>query len=187
MFVTLVRAFVLTTYTVPSASMAPTLRSGDRILVDRLTPRWRGLQRGDVVVFDGAAFGTADRAYVKRVIGVGGDRVRCCDGRDRLTVNGRALAEPYLHRGDTSSQLRFDVEVPPGRLWVMGDHRSRSRDSRAYLGAPGGDAVAVDDVVGRVVAVTWPFPRAGGLPTYAAKTHRGALGALGSLGEGTTR
>lgn len=101
-------------------------------------------------VFDGAAFGAADRPYVTRVIGVGGDRVRCCDARHRFLVNGRSVAEPYLRQGDTPSE-------------------------------------PVDDVVGRVVAVTWPFPRAGGLPTYAAKTHRGALGAPGALGEGTTR
>jgi signal peptidase I len=186
----LVRAFVVTPFSIPSGSMRETLLVGDRIMVDRVTYRFRTVGRGDVVVFDGTdTFGAIPGAeppslrdqalraltfgltrsdetdYVKRVIGIGGDRVACCDERDRITVNGRALDErDYLFPGDAPSRLRFDIEVPDGRIWVMGDHRSDSRDSRAHLGDPGGGTVPVSDVVGRVVAVVWPADRIGGLP-----------------------
>lgn len=159
------RSYVAVPFTVPTRSMADTLRPGDRILVDRLGPHLVGIQRGDVVVFDGTdAFGAPGTDFVKRVIGVGGDRVTCCDRRGRLMVNGTALDErSYLRRGERASQLRFDIRVPEGRLWVMGDNRANSTDSRAHLGSPGGGTVAVDDLVGRVVGVMWPPSRIGTL------------------------
>lgn len=181
-----IRAVAVESFAVPSESMEPLLRPGDRILVSRFE-RGPSIQRGDVVVFDGtAAFGPTpstgsvlDRAtdvldsllgagggndYVKRVIGVPGDRVTCCDVDGRVTVNGVALSEPYLYPGDSPSELRFDVVVPANRVWVMGDHRSDSSDSRARLGQPGGGMVAVDDVVGRVWVRYWPPGRVGSVP-----------------------
>jgi signal peptidase I len=146
------------------------------------------VQRGDVVVFDGrgtfapepagtvasgplgrvaSAVGgflgvaPSERDFVKRVVGVGGDRVVCCDASGRLTVNGAALAEPYLKGGDSASDVGFDIVVPPGRLWLMGDHRSDSADSRAHLGDPGGGTVPTGRVVGKVVLTFWPVGHAG--------------------------
>jgi signal peptidase I len=169
----LLRAFVVQVYAIPSGSMEPLLEPGDRVVVrvgDR-EPR-----RGDVVVFDGRGvfvFGDdptparaaaehvagwlglplGDHHVVKRVVGVGGERVTCCDDDGRLTVDGEPLEEPYLFPGDEPSEVRFDVAVPAGTLWVLGDHRSASADSRAHLGDPRGGMVPVDHVVGRVVAV----------------------------------
>jgi len=179
--VVLVRAMLVQTFVIPSGSMEPTLRVGERVLVSPAITTLRGVHRGDVVVFDGSgvfdpltpppssALARAGRAvaaaagvpvgardYVKRVIGLPGDRVACCDDVGRLLVNGRPLDEPYLHPGDAASLMRFDVLVPQGRLWVMGDHRSASADSRAHLGDPGGGTVPLDRVVGLVVAVSWP-------------------------------
>ena len=105
---------------------------------------------------------------MKRVIGVGGDRVQCCDASGRLTVNGVPLDEPYLYPGDVPSRDAFDVVVPAGKLWVMGDHRSISQDSRAHLGDPGGGFVPEDRVIGRAFAVVWPFGRFEGLGRPAA-------------------
>ncbi len=109
----------------------------------------------------GRLFGLAPDSghdFVKRVIGVGGDHVVCCDAQGRITVNGVALDESsYLFPGDVPSEEHFDVVVPAGRLWVMGDHRSASSDSRAHLGDPGGGTVPVDKVVGRVMVVVWPW------------------------------
>jgi signal peptidase I len=148
--------------------MAQTLQIGDRIMVDRASYRLHDIHRGDVVVFDGTDTfgGDADPTdYVKRVIGVGGDQVACCDRQGRLTVNGKPLDErKYLYPGDQPSELRFKIEVPDGRLWVMGDHRSDSQDSRAHLGDPGGGTIPVDDVIGRVLGIVWPVARLGGLP-----------------------
>ncbi|MDX6354830.1 MAG: signal peptidase, partial [Streptomyces sp.] len=148
----LISHFVVEPFQVPSTSMEGTLRVGDRVLVDKLAYRFGGTpRRGDVIVFDGEGSfqQTSGTDYVKRVIGVGGDRVTCCDEQGRITVNGRALDETYLYPGDAPSQVPFDIVVPNGRLWVMGDHRDDSRDSRDHLGDPGGGTVPVDKVIGR--------------------------------------
>jgi signal peptidase I len=95
---------------------------------------------------------------VKRVIGVGGDTVACCDKRGRVTVNGTALHErDYLAAGEQPSAITFEQEVPEGHLWVMGDNRSESADSRVHLGDPGGGFVPEEDVVGKVFSVVWPL------------------------------
>ena len=95
---------------------------------------------------------------MKRVIGVGGDRVRCCDDQGRVTVNGVPLNEKsYLAEGEKPSLIDFDVEVQQGYIWVQGDNRSNSADSRVHLGDPGGGQIPVDDVVGKVFMVVWPW------------------------------
>ncbi|MEI5101325.1 signal peptidase I [Streptomyces sp. PmtG] len=153
----LVSTFVVQPYEIPSGSMEPTFRVGDRILVNKLAYRFGSEpQRGDAVVFDGSGyFGDAD--YVKRVAGVGGDRVVCCDKRGRITVNGQAVDEPYLFPGDKPSTVPFDVVVPDGTIFVLGDHRSDSSDSRDHLGSPGGGMIPVDDVIGRADWIAWPL------------------------------
>ena len=96
----------------------------------------------------------------------------CCDAGGKLTVNGQPVAEPYLYAGDAPSQLKFSVIVPAGRLWLMGDHRSASADSRSLLGAPGGGMVPLDRVIGRPVQILWPLDRftAVARPPQAATT-----------------
>ncbi|MCI0384706.1 signal peptidase I [Streptomyces sp. CNQ085] len=160
----LVHAFVAEPFRIPSGSMGNTLEAGDRVLVNKLAYRFGNLPaRGDVVVFDGT--GSFDREpsqgtdYVKRVVGVGGDRVRCCDERGRIEVNGEPADETYLYPGDRPSVVPFDIAVPEGRLWVMGDHRSRSSDSRDHLGSPGGGTVPVERVIGRADWIVWPAGR----------------------------
>jgi signal peptidase I len=180
----LVRAFLVDVYFIPSDSMQPLLTSGDRVLVDRRGGEGE-LVRGDVVVFDGRGSfdpitdprGLPERllagtgqwlgltgsgtAYVKRVIGVAGDRVVCCSDDGRLEVNGEPLEEPYVHPGDSASEVTFDVAIPEGRLWVLGDHRSDSVDSRSLLGAAGGGLIARDRVMGRAFQLVWPLDRFG--------------------------
>ncbi|MCQ8189389.1 signal peptidase I [Streptomyces rugosispiralis] len=194
--VLLVSGFVLQPFLIPSGSMEGTLRPGDRVLVNKLAYRFGDdPRRGDVVVFDGAgSFGEeepsrnpvtgllrkaaatvglaepAESDYVKRVVGIGGDRVTCCDKRGRIEVNGQPVDEHYLHPGDSPSRVRFDIVVPEGRLWVMGDHRDASRDSRDHLGAPGGGTVPVDKVIGRAQWIGWPLGRWSGVPRTDAFT-----------------
>ncbi|MFB7665655.1 signal peptidase I [Kitasatospora sp. NPDC056138] len=174
--------FVARPFAVPSESMEGTLRPGDRLLVNQLAYDFgRHVQRGDVVVFDGigsflpyasepppaqrflAGFGLssgADSVYVKRVIGIGGDRITCSGSDGRIKVNGVPLDESeYLYPGDAPSTAGFDVVVPAGKLWVMGDHRSDSRDSRDHLGEPGGGFVPEDKVIGRADWVVFPIGR----------------------------
>ncbi|MEU9208452.1 signal peptidase I [Streptomyces sp. NPDC048415] len=157
LFLLLVSTFVVQPFNIPSGSMESRLRIGDRVLVNKLAYRFGAEpQRGDVVVFDGTGyFGNAD--YVKRVVGVGGDHVVCCDKQGRLEVNGRSVDEStFLYPGDSPSDVPFDVIVPDGTLFLLGDHRSRSSDSRDHLGSPGGGMVPVGDVIGRADWIAWP-------------------------------
>lgn len=186
----LLRAFVVDVYWVGSASMEPTLQHGDRVLVDKLPDPDR-VGRGDLVVFDGrgsldplhspdpwyarAAHGAArwfglagsSTAYVKRVIGIAGDTVACCDASGRLTINGRAVTEDYVYPGDRPSEIAFSVHVPEGRVWLMGDHRSVSVDSRSLLGAPGGGLIRTGKIIGTAERVLWPPQRAADLAAGA--------------------
>ncbi|MFF9770948.1 signal peptidase I [Streptomyces sp. NPDC014636] len=157
-FLLVLNTFVAQPFEIPSGSMEQNLRIGDRVLVNKLAYRL-GAQprRGDVIVFDGSGyFGDAD--YIKRVVGVGGDHVVCCDRKRRIEVNGRAVDETaFLHPGDSASSVPFDVVVPPDRLFVLGDHRSDSSDSRDHLGSPGGGMIPVGDVIGRADWIVWPY------------------------------
>ncbi|BBC32643.1 Signal peptidase I [Streptomyces graminofaciens] len=157
LFLALFSNFVIQPFQIPSSSMQLTLRIGDRVLVNKLAYRFGAQpQRGDIVVFDGTGyFGNAD--YIKRVVGVGGDRVVCCDQEGRLEVNGRSVDESsFLYPGDSPSSVTFDVVVPEGRLFVLGDHRSDSSDSRDHLGSPGGGMIPVGEVIGRAEWIAWP-------------------------------
>jgi signal peptidase I len=192
----LIRSLWLDVYYIPSASMEPLFDTGDRILVSRTDFQSEPIRRGDVVVFDGrgsfaplnsgqgplqeaaAAAGQwlgvagSDTTYVKRVIGLPGDHVVCCDAGKHLTVDGQPLVEPYVYDGDAASTQKFDVRVPEGRLWLLGDHRSVSADSRSLLGAPGGGMVRADRVIGRPVQILWPLDRFASVarPPLAAQT-----------------
>ena len=182
----LVRGFVLQAFYIPSGSMEQTLHVGDRVLVSKLSYHLGDIQRGDVIVFDGTdsfapevapATGTlsklarsvgaflgmapSEHDFVKRVIGLPGDHVVCCDSKGRLTVNGVGVDEPYLYPGERASSVPFSIVVPAGRLWVMGDHRDDSADSRAHLGDPGGGTVPEKRVIGKVITVYWPLGRIG--------------------------
>ena len=158
------RQFVVQPFRVPSASMAPALEAGDVLLADRTL---RGTaQRGEIVVFDGRGYFApsavdGDRYWVKRVIAVGGDSVACCDPDGAITVNGDPLDEPYLPDGTAPSEIEFDLLVPKERMFVLGDNRGDSTDSRHLLGAPGGGMIPVDRVAGQVQTIVWPLSRQG--------------------------
>ena len=112
--------------------------------------------------------------FVKRVVGVAGDHVQCCNAAGSLLINGVPVQESYLYPGDVPSTVNFDAVVPEGKLWVMGDHRSNSADSRGHLGDPGGGMVSTSKVVGRVMAVVWPPSRWGSvsIPSAYAKVAK---------------
>lgn len=175
-----VKAFLLQMFFVPSASMRPELIEDDRILVEKIS-LWDGeVERGDVVVFQdpGGWLGATPEPtglqallslvglypdgghLVKRVVAVGGDRVVCCDQEGRLAVNGVPLEEgDYLRADVEPSQRQFDVVVPEDAVWVMGDNRSNSQDSRFHMADPGEGSVPLDNVVGKVWAIVWPTSR----------------------------
>lgn len=151
-------SFFIAPFSIPSSSMSPMLNVGDRILVDKTAYRTSIIPRGDVVVFDGQdSFSVDSKNYVKRVIGIGGDEIQCCDDMGYLLLNGSRLEESaYLFPGDSPSDIPFRISVPEGKLWLMGDHRSQSADSRSLFGEPGGGFVPETKVIGRARAVLWP-------------------------------
>ncbi len=175
-----VKTFLVQMFFVPSESMEPLFIRDDRILVQKVS-YWSGdVRRGDVVVFEdrGGWLATTPELnplqrglslvglyptgghLVKRVIGVGGDRVVCCDAQGRVTVNGSPLDEaPYLTQGARPSERAFDVTVPAGRLWVMGDNRANSEDSRFHMELEGNGTIDADSVVGKVWLIVWPAGR----------------------------
>lgn len=176
----LVKTFLAQMFFVPSESMDPVLAIDDKLLVERISLWGDGtVERGDVVVFrdPGGWLGpppslnplqhglSAVGLYpsgghlVKRVVAVGGDAVACCDDRGRVTVNDEPLQEDYLPRGVEPSDRDFEVIVPEGRLWVMGDNRSNSEDSRFHQGDAGKGSIPDSAVVGKVWAVVWPLSR----------------------------
>lgn len=165
----LVRGLVIQSFTVPSESMEPTISVGERIWAWRPDALAGSIDRGDIVVIDGRGsfvsgqnstagqkvaswfgIGPRDVFFVKRVIGVGGDRVTCCNSGGQLEVNGTPLDEPYIGDG-RASEVDFDVEVPQGRMWLMGDNRTNSTDSRNLLSRPGGGMIRESDAVGVVL------------------------------------
>ncbi|MFL6060140.1 MAG: signal peptidase I [Marmoricola sp.] len=180
-----IKYFFVQAFYIPSPSMEPLFIKNDRILVQKVS-YWgsKGPKRGDIVVFkdpggwlDSSESKSAGNPItkgleaiglypsgghlVKRVIGVGGDRVKCCDAQGRITVNGYPLDEKsYLPKNAVPSDQRFDVPVPEGYLWVMGDNRGDSADSRFHMGDPGGGFVSTKLVVGKVWALIWPWKRA---------------------------
>ena len=183
----IVKTWLMQAFYIPSESMENTLLIGDRVIVNKLVPSPIDIQRGDVIVFDdpdhwlpapipiqrsplaGALNSTftfvgllpSDEGnhLIKRVIGLPGDHVVCCDDNHRLKVNGVPLTEPYLFPGDSPSLQSFDITVPAGRVWVMGDHRSDSADSRPHDQGSGGAKGTVPEslIVGRALTVVWPI------------------------------
>ena len=189
-----IKTYAIQAFFIPSGSMENTLEINDRVLVNKLVYDVRSIHRGDIVVFNGDGswdpgtvpastnfavkfadgfasmfgFGHPGDILIKRVIGLPGDHVACCDAEGRVTVNGVPLTEgSYLYPGDDPSEIRFNIVVPPGRLWVMGDHRFISDDSRDHLGDPGGGTVPESAVVGRAFVIIWPPSRWRFLPIPA--------------------
>lgn len=183
----LIKTLLVQSFYIPSGSMEDTLEIGDRVLVSKLAPGPLDVHRGDIVVFKdpggwlsptavvertgwrGVAADTltfvglmpqdSGEHLIKRVIGLAGDTVACCDAQGRLTVNGVPLDEPYLAPGAEPSEMEFSVVVPEGRLWVMGDNRQNSQDSRYKQGDPGGGAIPRANVVGVAFVTLWPLDR----------------------------
>ncbi|MGC4867147.1 signal peptidase I [Micromonospora sp. DT53] len=167
----LVRAFVLQTFFIPSPSMENTLKIDDRVLVNKLVYDFRSPHRGEVIVFKAPTewSGNPDgEDFIKRVIGIPGDHVVCCDPEERLMINGKSLDEPYIFSldgvRDKPADQEFDITVPKGRLWVMGDHRSASGDSLEHWQQSQQNiteaTIPEDSVVGRAFTVFWPVSRA---------------------------
>ena len=191
----LIKTFLVRSFYIPSGSMEQTLQVKDRILVDELTPRFGGHDRGDIVVFRdpggwlpvesvpeqslpvqavdwllsvvGISAPDSKDHLIKRIIGVGGDHVVCCNPLGQITVDGTPIDEtPYLDLADGQTApevVSFDVTVPEGSLWVLGDNRDHSRDSRYNVDQPSQGFVPIDNVVGRAFLITWPLPRFGAL------------------------
>ncbi|HUN30938.1 MAG TPA: signal peptidase I [Trebonia sp.] len=192
-----IKSFLVQVFVIPSGSMENTLQIGDRILVNRLVYHIRPIARGDIVVFSGddswgpepppppgnpvervwddftnvVGVSAPGTDYVKRVIGLPGDHVMCCTAQGQLTVNGVALNESsYLYPGDESGsgdQQPYNIVVPPGRLFVLGDHRSDSADSRYHTEDGYDGTIPENEVVGRAFVIIWPPSRIGDLPIPA--------------------
>ena len=180
-----IKSFLVQFFFIPSGSMENTLQVGDRVAVNKIPFISKSIDRGDVVVFRdpdnwlpeivdydtnkylsivksalvavGVLPNPAKQYLVKRVIGVAGDRIVCCTKDDKITINGVEVDEPYIFAGNKPSEMTFDVTVPEGKIWVMGDHRGASADSRYHQEDINKGFIPISKVSGRVVAVIWPF------------------------------
>ncbi len=181
----IVKTFFIQFFYIPSGSMENTLQVNDRVGVNKLGALFSDIKRGEVVVFrdpanwlspnyddtsgfrkvikDSLVFvgvlpDPSKQYLIKRVIGVGGDKVRCCGKDGKIEVNGMSINEPYIYEGDKASDSEFEVEVPQGFIWVMGDHRGASADSRFHTDDPNKGMVPLAKVTGRATFIIWPFP-----------------------------
>jgi len=187
-----VKTFLIHFFYIPSGSMENTLQVGDRIAVNKFGALFTDIKRGEVVVFGdpdnwlgssaesedsgvgavvksslitvGVLPDPAKQYLIKRVIGVGGDKVVCCDKAGKLQVNGVSITEPYIFAGDKPSDMQFNVEIPKVFIWVMGDHRGASADSRFHPDSANNGMVPLSKVVGRAIFVVWPFTDIGLIP-----------------------
>ena len=181
----ILKTFFLHFFFIPSGSMENTLQVGDRIAVNKLASFFSEIKRGEVVVFRdpadwlgapsvntdpkaiqiiksgleavGVLQDPAKQYLIKRTIGVAGDSIKCCDSKGYLVVNGVSVKEPYIFPGDKPSSAEFDVDIPDGFIWVMGDHRGASADSRFHTDDIHQGMVPLSSVVGRATFVVWPF------------------------------
>jgi signal peptidase I len=188
----LIKTFLFRAFYIPSESMVSTLDVNDRIFVNLLVPEPFALERGDVVVFkdtkgwlvptpdkadgpftwvqDGLTFvgllpDNSEQHLVKRVIGLPGDHVVCCDAGGKLTINGKEVDETYVNPAEVPDIRNFDVVVPDGKIWVMGDNRNHSADSRAHQDSNGG-FIDMPDIEGKAAVIAWPLNRLTGLGNY---------------------
>jgi signal peptidase I len=187
-----IKSFLVQFFYIPSGSMENTLQVNDRVAVNKLPFFSEEINRGDVVVFrdpdswlpeastptestirtkirDGLVLvgvlpNPAKQFLVKRVIGVAGDRIVCCTDK-KITINGTPVDEPYIFKGNNPSEMTFDITVDPGKIWVMGDHRSASADSRFHQDDINKGQVPLSRVTGRVFGVIWPFNSAKLVPS----------------------
>lgn len=184
----LIKTFLVQFFFIPSGSMQNTLQVDDRVAVNKIPFISRQIHRGDVIVFRdpdnwlppveettnnkylrwiknglvdvGVLPNPAKQYLVKRVIGVAGDTVSCCTKEGKLIINGKPVDEPYIFAGNKPSDTNFAVTVPIGKLWVMGDHRGASADSRYHMSDINNGFVPVSKVTGRVLAIIWPVKNA---------------------------
>ena len=180
-----IKTFAVQFFYIPSGSMENTLQIKDRVAVNKVPFISKNISRGDVVVFRdpdnwlpeivdydtnkyvakaksalvavGVLPNPAKQYLVKRVVGVAGDHIVCCTKGGNLTINDVEVTEPYIFAGNKPSEMKFDVTVPEGKIWVMGDHRGASADSRYHQEDINKGFVPLSRVTGRVVAVIWPF------------------------------
>jgi signal peptidase I len=191
-----IKTFLVQFFFIPSGSMENTLQIDDRVAVNRLPFISNNIKRGDVVVFRdpdnwlpaadvetapfviakakaalvavGVLPNPAKQYLVKRVVGIAGDHVVCCTNTGKITVNDEVMNEPYIYAGNVPSDMNFDVTVPKGKLWVMGDHRGASADSRFHQEDINKGFVPLNRVTGRVLAVIWPIKNISLVPNIDA-------------------
>ena len=194
----IIKAFLIQAFYIPSGSMQTTLEINDRVIVNKFWNFFSEVKRGDVVVFRdpggwlppayeekrsvplqalrnglvfvGLAPDPAKQHLIKRVIGVGGDRIVCCDKSGSLLINGKPVKENYLYEGNKPSEMTFDVTVPKGYIWAMGDHRAASEDSRYHQEDSNKGMVPQNKVVGRAFMIIWPVGHFSLLPRPEALT-----------------
>ena len=184
-----IKTFLVQFFYIPSGSMENTLQIQDRVAVNKIPFISKKISRGDVVVFRdpdnwlpepyaleenkvvtkireglvivGVLPNPAKQYLVKRVIGIEGDTIVCCTKAGSMKINGKLVDEPYIFKGNKPSELKFNVTVPKGKIWVMGDHRGASADSRYHQEDVNNGFVPVSKVTGRAYAIIWPFKNIG--------------------------
>ncbi len=191
-----IKSFLVQFFYIPSGSMENTLQVNDRVAVNKVPFISKSINRGDVVVFrdpdnwlpepytgDGNKYlakikegfvavgvlpNPAKQYLVKRVIGVAGDKVECCAKSKKLMINGVEIDEPYIFAGNSPSDTKFNVTVPEGKVWVMGDHRGASADSRFHQDDINQGMVPTSKVTGRVIGIIWPIKNLGTVSSYSS-------------------